>query len=189
MLRFRRFLFTLTLAAGAVPLTAEVQSGLVRANGQPIPGAAVLVECGTEKIRTVTGPDGRFEVGGLPATPCQFSIGMFGFEQLQLEAKASTTVLSFDLKLQVRATVPVEKTIRQAVVSPPTAITPPAPATGPGRGGRAGLAGAGRGGFGGRGGVVGLALPAGPGRSTAGTGRGGAAAPPGSPAGQCACQQ
>ena len=178
MLRFRRFLLTLTLAAGAVQLPAEVQSGLVRANGQPIPGAAVLVECGTEKIRTVTGPDGRFEVGGLPATPCQFSIGMFGFEQVQLEAKASTTVLSFDLKLQVRATVPVEKTIRQAVASPPTAITPPAPATGPGRGGRAGLAGAGRGGFGGRGGVVGGALPVGPGRGTAGTGRRDAAVTP-----------
>ncbi|NDJ12817.1 MAG: carboxypeptidase regulatory-like domain-containing protein, partial [Acidobacteriia bacterium] len=181
MLRFRRFLFTLTLAAGAVQLPAEVQSGLVRANGQPIPGAAVLVECGTEKIRTVTGPDGRFEVGGLPATPCQFSIGMFGFEQVQLEAKASATALAFELKLQPRASVPVEKSATRAT-APPAATTPaPVPGSGPGRGARAaqgGTAGVGRGGFGGRGGTVAGSVPADPGRGGPGTGRGGAGTPP-----------
>lgn len=172
MLRFRLFLLTSLLTAGAVSASAETQAGAVRANGQPIPGAAVLVECGTEKIRTVTGPDGRFEVGGLPATPCQFQIGMFGFEPVQLEAKASATALSFDLKLQTRATLPVEKSAQPAVASRAAAATPGTP--GPGRGGFGGRGGEGRFTGGGRGGDPTLA----------GAGRGGQAGGPGAPGGR-----
>ncbi len=144
MLRFRLFVLTTALTAGSISALADTQSGIVRANGQAIPGAAILVECGTEKIRTVSGPDGRFEVGGLPATACQFSIGMFGFERVELESKASATPLTFDLKLQTRASLPVEKSAQPA----PAAATATAP--GPGRGGRGGqgFPGGGRGGFG-----------------------------------------
>ncbi len=172
MLRFRLFLLTSILTAGAVSASAETQAGVVRANGLPIPGAAVLVECGTEKIRTVTGPDGRFEVGGLPATACQFQVGMFGFDAVQLEAKASATALSFDLKLQTRATLPVEKSAQPAVASRAAAATPGTP--GPGRGGFGGRGGEGRFPGGGRGGDPTLA----------GAGRGGQAGGPGAPGGR-----
>src|SRR5215472_3480782 len=94
-------LFSAALAA------AEVQSGVVRSGGQPIPGAAVIAQCGTDRIETVTDGDGHFEMGGLPSTQCKFTIAMFGFEPGAQEVKASSSLLTFDLKLQARATVPV----------------------------------------------------------------------------------
>src|SRR5271156_2158833 len=100
---------------------ADVQSGMVRSGGQPIPGAAVTAVCGTDKITTVTDFDGRFEMGGLPSTPCRFSVAMFGFEAKQQEAKASSTALTFDLALQPKATLPPE----DVPVTP--AATPAAP--------------------------------------------------------------
>ena len=104
---------------------ADVQNGVVVSGGQPIPGAAVTAVCGEDKISTVTDGDGRFEMGGLPSTPCKFSVAMFGFEVSAKEAKASATALSFDLKLQAKATLP------QTDVPVVAAATPasPAPAT------------------------------------------------------------
>src|SRR5215472_17337431 len=109
-------LFSAALAA------AEVQSGVVRSGGQPIPGAAVIGQCGTDRIETVTDGDGHFEMGGLPSTPCQFTIAMFGFEPGEQQVKASSSPLTFDLKLQARATVPVispskERVAEQAPVA------------------------------------------------------------------------
>jgi len=80
----------------------ETQSGIVRSGGQPIPGASVTAICGTDKITTVSDDAGRFELGGLPSTPCSFSISMFGFEPAQREAVASSSAssaLTFDLNL------------------------------------------------------------------------------------------
>ena len=56
----------LLLFAGVA--AADVQTGIVRSGGQPIPGATVTAECGTDKITTVTDDAGRFEIGGLPST-------------------------------------------------------------------------------------------------------------------------
>jgi hypothetical protein len=87
---------------------AATQSGSVRSGNQSIPGATVIVDCGAERISTVTDDAGRFEIGGLPATPCRFSVSMFGFEPVQRETTASATPLVLDLELQKRATLPVE---------------------------------------------------------------------------------
>ena len=89
---------------------ADVQNGIVKSGGQPIPGADVTAVCGTDKITTVTDGDGRFEMGGLPSTPCQFSVAIFGFEPITKEVKASATVLTFDLALQAHATLPSSQT-------------------------------------------------------------------------------
>ncbi len=71
---------------------ADVQTGVVRSGGQPIPGATVSAECGTDsKITTTTDDGGRFEMGGLPSTSCKYTILMFGFEPLQKDASASST--------------------------------------------------------------------------------------------------
>ena len=85
---------------------ADVQTGVVRSGGQPIPGAAVIAECGADRIETVTDGEGRFEMGGLPSTPCTFRVAMFGFDRAEQAVKASSSPLAFDLKLQARATVP-----------------------------------------------------------------------------------
>src|SRR6202167_3843909 len=86
----------------------ETQSGSVFAGGQPIPGATVVAICGDDKITTVTDDAGRFEMGGLPSTPCRFSVAMFGFDAPAREATVSTTPLTCDLKLQPRAGLPAD---------------------------------------------------------------------------------
>jgi trimeric autotransporter adhesin len=84
----------------------ETQSGSVTSGGQPIPGATVVATCGDDKITTVTDDSGRFEMGGLPSTPCRFSVSMFGFDSPPRETTASASPLTFDLSLQAHATLP-----------------------------------------------------------------------------------
>src|SRR5579863_347844 len=84
----------------------QTQSGSVASGGQPIPGATVVASCGSDKITTVTDDAGRFEIGGLPSTPCRFSVAMFGFDAPPREATASASALTFDLRLQAHATLP-----------------------------------------------------------------------------------
>jgi hypothetical protein len=110
---------------------ADVQTGAVRSGGQPIPGASVLVQCGTDKIPTITDDAGRFEVGGLPSTPCKYTILIFGFEPAEQEAAASTTPLSFDLKLQQRASIPVAPGDKPAIPVPAPGPAAAPPAAGP----------------------------------------------------------
>src|SRR5580704_13607523 len=138
----------------------ETQSGSVTSGGQAIPGATIVALCGTDKITTVTDDAGRFEIGGLPSTPCQFSVAMFGFEAAPKEATASSTTLNFDLRLQTRATLPAEPNspnspateqaggrggFRRRQNGADNGNNPPQAGNGPGRGG---LGGPGRGGFG-----------------------------------------
>ncbi len=147
--------------------SADVQTGVVRSGGQTIPGATVTAECGTDKITTVTDDAGRFEIGGLPSTPCKYTVLIFGFEPVQKNAAASATPLGFDLTLQGRASVPVAPGA-PAVVAPAPVTAPPPAATAPAApvdlGVMPSLTGGGRGQGGGRGGAQGA------------TGRGGAQA-------------
>ncbi len=99
---------------------ADVQTGVVRSGGQPIPGATISAECGTDsKITTTTDDNGRFEIGGLPSTSCKYTVLMFGFEPVQKDAAASSTPLTLDISMQSHATLPVA----------PSAVKPAAPAT------------------------------------------------------------
>src|ERR1700722_4253129 len=146
MFRTTGFLFVLASLLAATAF-AETQSGIVRSGGQSIPGAAVTAICGTDKITTVTDDAGRFELGGLPSTPCKYTISMFGFEPAQRDLTASATSASFDLSLQTHATLAAEPTAPAIQATPPTtteqaqtptpAQTPTTPGgrRGPGRGG------------------------------------------------------
>src|SRR5690242_14810268 len=98
------FLFAAVLATAV----AEVQSGRAHSGGQPIPGASVTAECGGDRITTITDLDGRFEIGGLPATSCKFSVAIFGFEPAVREAAVSSSALTFELQLQSHATLPAQ---------------------------------------------------------------------------------
>ena len=128
-------LFSLSLNA------AEVQKGSVRSGAQPLSGASVTAECGVDRLSTVTGNAGEFELGGLPAASCRFFAGLFGFEEGRLTAVPSATPLTFDLKLQPRASLPPDRT-RIAVAE---ATAQPAQGRGGGRSGF-GRGGPGRGG-------------------------------------------
>lgn len=118
---------------------AENQAGVVHSGNQVIPGATVTADCGTNRITTVTDDNGRFELGGLPASPCRFTIGIFGFEPAQQTTVSSAAALAFDVKLQSRATLAREPGIPESGARDSS--------QGPGRGGFGGRAGAGRGGF------------------------------------------
>src|SRR5580658_9731453 len=103
----------------AVLALGETQSGSVTSGGQPIPGATVVATCGDDKITTVTDDAGRFEMGGLPSSPCRFSVAMFGFDAPAREvAAASSSALTFDLKLQAHATLPVDPNAPPAAAAP-----------------------------------------------------------------------
>jgi hypothetical protein len=118
---------------------ADVQTGMVRSGGQPIPGATVSAECGTDsKITTTTDDNGRFEIGGLPSTSCKYTVLMFGFEPVQKDASASSTPLTFDISLQSHATIPVAPSAPKpaapatiTTATPPPAAAPAAPAQTP----------------------------------------------------------
>ncbi|HTA44423.1 MAG TPA: TonB-dependent receptor [Bryobacteraceae bacterium] len=171
------------LLAFAGSVLAETQSGVVQSGGQAIPGASVTAVCGTDKITTITDDAGRFELGGLPATPCKFFVSMFGFEPAQRDVTASSSSLSFNLNLQTHATLATEPSATSANAEQTPAQTPQGPGRrgfgrgGAGRGGFAG--GPGRGGFPG-GGAPGAGSPdanqgqqAGTQQNAAGNGRGG----------------
>src|ERR1700743_1035907 len=117
----------LALMLGGLAFGAT-ESGVVRSGGQPIPGATVTAICGTDKIDTVTDDAGRFTLGGLPETPCTFSISMFGFEAAQQQLTASGAPLNFDLKLQTHATLAQVPAAPSAAPSAsPSASPPPQP--------------------------------------------------------------
>jgi hypothetical protein len=124
MLRSTTLLFLFTALAAA-----EVQNGVVRSGGQAIPGAAVTAVCGSDKIKTVTDFDGRFEIGGLPATPCKFSVSMFGFEGVSKDVTPSANAVTFDLTLQTKATLPAAEIEAAAAVSKAEAPKTDAPKT------------------------------------------------------------
>ncbi|MGA2713771.1 MAG: carboxypeptidase-like regulatory domain-containing protein [Bryobacteraceae bacterium] len=159
MLRIASLFFV--IAGLALP---ETQSGVVRSGGQAIPGAAVTAICGTDKITTVTDEAGQFDLGGLPSAPCKFFISMFGFEPAQRDVTASSSPLTFDLRLQTRATLAAEPSVAPAA---PVQTT----RRGPGRGGfgRGGFQGGPGRGAAAQGGVA----PSGAPNATAGPGRGG----------------
>lgn len=97
---------TFSILFFAAVALGETQSGTVTSGGQPIPGATVTATCGSDKITTVTDDAGRFAMGGLPSTPCSFTVAMFGFDAAPRQVTASAAPLTFDLKLQAHATLP-----------------------------------------------------------------------------------
>src|SRR5882762_8552286 len=101
-IQLRRTVFLAIAVTGIA--AADTQSGTVKSGGQNIPGASVIVDCGGNRITSVTDASGSFEIGGLPSTPCKFSIAMFGFEPIGRDVTPSATPLTFDLTLQRRAT-------------------------------------------------------------------------------------
>ncbi len=147
----------------------ETQNGIVTSAGQPIPGATVVAVCGADgndskdKITTVTDDAGQFEIGGLPSTPCRFSVAMFGFDAAPREATASASALTFELRLQAHAILPPDPNapaapapaqaaggrqgFRRRQNAPDAGTTPQQAGTGNGPG-RGGFGGPGRGGFG-----------------------------------------
>jgi hypothetical protein len=83
---------------------AAAQDGLVRASGQPIPGASITASQGTQKISTITDEDGRYHFDNLPTGEWEFTVEMFGFAKAtqKLTIGIASIPFEWDLKLEPR---------------------------------------------------------------------------------------
>src|SRR5690242_16954707 len=95
---FRIFL-TALLGAGLYSLQA--QTGVVRANGVPLPGATVKATQGDKTLTTVTDDDGRYKLDGMTDGKWTFEVQMFRFETMKKEAQVpGATNLEWSLTLR-----------------------------------------------------------------------------------------
>ena len=74
--------FTLACAGGAF-----AQSGIVKSNGLPIPGATVTATQGGRKTVTTTDENGRYDFSGLTPGACTLEVQMFGFRVERRDAQ------------------------------------------------------------------------------------------------------
>ena len=105
---------------------AAAQDGLVRASGQPIPGALITATQGTQKLSTITDEDGHYHFDQLPTGEWELAVEMFGFvkQTQKLTIGIASLPFEWDLKLEPK---PVAAAPRRT------------PGQGPGRGGAAGF--------------------------------------------------
>ncbi|HEY7210717.1 MAG TPA: TonB-dependent receptor [Bryobacteraceae bacterium] len=94
---FRRTFFFLLLS-----VSAWAQSGFVRSNAQPIPGATITATQGRETFSTVTDADGHYGFPPLAPGAWNVSVEMFGFDSLnqQIDYATSPGPVNFELHLK-----------------------------------------------------------------------------------------
>ena len=81
-MQLRALVTVVLFASGAI-----AQTGVVKSNGLPIPGATVTATQGGRKIVTTTDESGRYSFEGLTPGPCVFDVQMFGFRTEHREAQ------------------------------------------------------------------------------------------------------
>ncbi|MEO5924033.1 MAG: TonB-dependent receptor [Bryobacteraceae bacterium] len=108
----------------AVKLTAAEYQGAVRANGLPVPGAAITVTQGDRKILTTSDEQGRFTFADLPDGSWTLTVEMLGFGKITRNVDSPAAAPStIELKLLTQAELITSlggKTIAQ--VAPPAAF-------------------------------------------------------------------
>lgn len=98
---FRTAVFTL-LASVALAQTAPLESGIVKAEGQPIPGVVVKATQGDVILTTMTGEKGEFQLEGMTPGAWVIEADMFGFDHMRREVQVGATPTRLDLSLQLR---------------------------------------------------------------------------------------
>ena len=96
----KRILFALALLLLAhSALSAGVLKGRVRdaATGDPLPGANVYLENADQG--TTTGPDGAFEIGGVPAGSDTLVASFIGYEEFRLTLLVATDAIEVLVEL------------------------------------------------------------------------------------------
>ena len=78
------------------------QSGVVKSEGQPIPGATVRATQGDRILLTLTDENGAFEFTGMTPGTWNIDVDMFGFDRLRKEVQILGTPTKIDLTLQLR---------------------------------------------------------------------------------------
>src|SRR5580704_9828530 len=87
----------------ALSQLAMAQSGVVKAQGQTIPGVTVKATMGERALTTVTDENGGFQFTGLTPGTWTVEADMFGFDHLSKEVAITDTPTAIDLSLQLGA--------------------------------------------------------------------------------------
>src|ERR1700722_16329941 len=94
--------FKLTVLTVAVALGAWGQSGTVKSDGQPIPGATVRATQGDRVLTTLTDGNGAFNIDKMGPGMWTIDVTMFGFDAAHKEIQIGASPVKIDLTLQLR---------------------------------------------------------------------------------------
>src|SRR5271166_1177973 len=118
-------------------LCARAQTGVVRANGIPVPGATVKATQGDVTLTTITGDQGQYRLDGLKDGDWKFEVQMFGFDTVRKDVSVQgqdKQEWSLTLKTQTAAatarTRPPEGAGRRYGAGSAAAGSPTGPASG-----------------------------------------------------------
>jgi len=78
------------------------QTGAVKSEGQPIPGASVRATQGQRALTTITDQDGAFRLDGMTPGAWTVEVRMFGFEVSRREVTITDTLSKIDFTLQLQ---------------------------------------------------------------------------------------
>ena len=78
------------------------QSGVVKSEGQPIPGATVKATEGNRTLVTLTDENGAFEFSGMTPGAWTIEVDMFGFDRAHKEVQIAAAPTKIDFTLQLR---------------------------------------------------------------------------------------
>src|SRR5579884_2817416 len=92
-------------------LNLFAQTGTVRSDGQPIPGATVTAVAGNTRLTTVTDDNGNYSFENMPPGRWLISVQIFGFQITSREVDITTTPtnLEWNLQLEPPAGTPAAK--------------------------------------------------------------------------------
>ena len=94
--------FKLTVLAVAIAVGAWGQSGTVKSDGQPIPGATVRATQGDRVLTTLTDASGAFTIDKMGPGMWTIDVSMFGFDTARRDIQIGTSPVKIDLSLQLR---------------------------------------------------------------------------------------
>src|SRR5947209_3820456 len=88
--------------AVALALSVFAQTGLVRSNGLPLPGAVVTATSGAHKTVAITDESGRYSLDGMTPGVWQAQVELFGFvtARKQMEIGPAPVVTEWTLELR-----------------------------------------------------------------------------------------
>ena len=105
MRRFKELSLILLVLAGLLLAgsLAWAQTGTVKSQGQPIPGAVVRAEQGDRVLSTLTDANGEFKLDKMAAGAWSIDVSMFGFAQGHREVQIGASPVKLDFTLEVGA--------------------------------------------------------------------------------------
>lgn len=85
-----------------LPALVSAQSGVVKSENQPVPGATVKATQGDRMLSTLTDDDGMFQLDGMTPGVWNVTVEMFGFTTARKEITIGATPTKIDFTLTLR---------------------------------------------------------------------------------------